>query len=88
MVLVYDAHDIVPPEVAFPDARIPTDLEEYLFDLQGFVLLRGAAELVDHTMWPGIDTFPLRTIMSTVHKYCRCKHTPRCAHQRRPTVLT
>jgi len=42
MTLIYDSHHITPLEVRFPEARIPTDIEEYLFDLQGFVLLRGA----------------------------------------------
>lgn len=42
MTTTYDSHHIMPLEVRFPDARIPTDIEEYLFDLQGFVLLRGA----------------------------------------------
>jgi len=30
------------PKVEFPDGRIPSELDEYLFDLQGFVLIRGA----------------------------------------------
>ncbi len=38
----YDDHHISPPKVMFPEARIPTDLEEYLFDLHGFVHLRSA----------------------------------------------
>ena len=38
----YHDHHIAPPKVAFSEARIPTDMEEYLFDLQGFVLLRSA----------------------------------------------
>ncbi len=38
----YPTHHIAPLEVRFPEASIPTDVEEYLFDLQGFVLLRGA----------------------------------------------
>jgi hypothetical protein len=39
----WDQH-IGPPQIRFPDRPAPTDLEEYLFDLQGFVLLRGALE--------------------------------------------
>jgi hypothetical protein len=39
---VYWDHHIRPPKVAFPDLPVPSDVEEYLFDLQGFVLLRGA----------------------------------------------
>jgi hypothetical protein len=31
-----------PPRIEFPEARIPTELEEYLFDLQGFVIIREA----------------------------------------------
>lgn len=42
MTTMYHDHHIAPPEVRFPEARVPTDVEEYLFDLQGFVLLRGA----------------------------------------------
>lgn len=38
----YDDHHIRPLEVRFPDAAVPSDIEEYLFDLQGFVLIRGA----------------------------------------------
>ncbi len=38
----YGNHNIRPPKVAFPDLPVPTDVEEYLFDLQGFILLRGA----------------------------------------------
>jgi hypothetical protein len=34
-------HHITPLEVAHGDARVPTDLEEYLFDLNGFLILRG-----------------------------------------------
>ena len=30
------------PEIAFPEYPVPSPLEEYLFDLQGFLLLRGA----------------------------------------------
>ena len=33
---------IRPPEIAFPEYPVPSPLEEYLFDLQGFLLLRGA----------------------------------------------
>lgn len=42
MVEHYNDHNIQPLEVRFPDAAVPTDVEEYLFDLQGFVLIRGA----------------------------------------------
>ncbi len=38
----YHDHHIIPPHVDRPEARIPTDLDEYLFDLQGFIVLRGA----------------------------------------------
>ena len=33
---------IGPPTIAFPEFAVPSPLEEYLFDLQGFLLLRGA----------------------------------------------
>lgn len=39
--LRYHDHHIAPPTVAFPAARVPTALDEYMFDLQGFVVLRG-----------------------------------------------
>lgn len=37
----FHAHNTTPPVVGFPGAAIPTDLDEYLFDLNGFVILRG-----------------------------------------------
>ena len=33
---------IGPPDIAFPEYPVPSPLDEYLFDLQGFVLLPGA----------------------------------------------
>ncbi len=39
--LRYHGHNTLPPKIELPDARIPSTLEEYLFDLQGFVVLRG-----------------------------------------------
>lgn len=33
---------IGPPEIAFPGYPVPSPLEEYLFDLRGFLLLKGA----------------------------------------------
>jgi hypothetical protein len=39
-----------PPVVNVPEARVPTDLDEYLFDLNGFVIIKGAlskAEVAD-----------------------------------------
>jgi hypothetical protein len=38
----YWDHHIAPPVIRFPELPVPTDEEEYLFDLHGFVLLRGA----------------------------------------------
>jgi len=38
----YWNHEIRPPAVAFPDLPVPSAVEEYLFDLQGFILLPGA----------------------------------------------
>jgi|SRR5579875_1614388 len=35
-------HDIEPPKVSFPDIPIPTELDEYLFDLRGYVIITGA----------------------------------------------
>jgi Phytanoyl-CoA dioxygenase (PhyH) len=47
------------PRIEFPNGRIPTELDEYLFDLQGFVLIRGAlsaAEVAEGNRL--IDTIP------------------------------
>ena len=33
---------IGPPDIAFPEYPVPSPLDEYLFDLQGFVFLPGA----------------------------------------------
>jgi hypothetical protein len=33
-------HHIAPPAVDLPEAAVPNDLDEYLFDLQGFLVLR------------------------------------------------
>ena len=48
-----------PPIVNVPEARVPTDLDEYLFDLNGFVILRGVLskeEVADANA--RIDTIP------------------------------
>ena len=52
-------HHTTPPKIEQPNARIPTELEEYLFDLNGFVIIRGAlskAEVADCNA--RIDTIP------------------------------
>ena len=52
-------HHIAPPKIELPHAKVPTDLDEYLFDLQGFVVLRGVlspAEVADANA--RIDTLP------------------------------
>ena len=41
-VLRHVAHTLPAPQALCPDARIPSALDEYLFDLQGFIILRGA----------------------------------------------
>ena len=38
----YHSHNITPPRVDLPEAAIPTLLDEYLFDLQGYLIIRGA----------------------------------------------
>lgn len=43
----YDGHGIEPLAVAWPDAAIPTGLDEYLFDLQGFIILRRVLDATD-----------------------------------------
>ena len=39
--LRFHGHTTIPPKIEQPDARIPSQLDEYLFDLNGFVVLRG-----------------------------------------------
>ena len=46
----FNDHHIAPPRLEFPNARVPSELDEYLFDLNGFVVVRGAlsaAEVAD-----------------------------------------
>jgi hypothetical protein len=38
----YHSHHIAPPQVDSPEGAIPSLLDEYLFDLQGFLIIRGA----------------------------------------------
>ena len=45
---------ISPPEIAFPEYPVPSPLEEYLFDLQGFLLLRGALSIDEVAACNGI----------------------------------
>jgi hypothetical protein len=55
----FHAHHTQPPKIEFPNARIPTELDEYLFDLNGFVVIRGALskeEVADCNA--RIDTIP------------------------------
>jgi len=57
--LLFEDHNIAAPAIQFPEARIPCALDEYLFDLQGFVVIRGAlsqAEVVAANA--AIDTIP------------------------------
>lgn len=42
MQATYHDHEIRSPRIQFPEAPIPSALDEYLFDLQGFVIVRGA----------------------------------------------
>src|SRR5687767_1668109 len=56
---LFHHHDIRPPAVTAADAAIPTDLDEYLFDLKGFLLLPGvlsAQEVAEGNAL--IDTIP------------------------------
>ncbi|MCA1662141.1 MAG: hypothetical protein LC648_08295 [Novosphingobium sp.] len=39
--LRYSDHAISPPALGFPDAEAPSALDEYLFDLRGYLLLEG-----------------------------------------------
>jgi hypothetical protein len=39
--LLFNDHDIRPPAVAHPEASLPSDLDEYLFDLRGYLLFPG-----------------------------------------------
>ncbi len=57
--LRFHGHNTMPPKVELPDARIPSQLDEYLFDLNGFVVLRGVLspeEVADANA--RIDTIP------------------------------
>ena len=38
----FHSHHTTPPKIELPNARIPSELDEYLFDLNGFVIIRGA----------------------------------------------
>ncbi|MGH6697278.1 phytanoyl-CoA dioxygenase family protein [Sphingopyxis sp.] len=38
--MLYSSHDISSPAVSHPEASVPTELDEYLFDLNGFLLLK------------------------------------------------
>ena len=38
----FNDHHITPPRLELPQARVPSELDEYLFDLNGFVVVRGA----------------------------------------------
>ena len=55
----FHGHHTEPPRIELPNARIPSELDEYLFDLNGFVIIRGALskeEVADANA--RIDTIP------------------------------
>jgi hypothetical protein len=55
----FHGHHTQPPKIDLPNARVPSELDEYLFDLNGFVILRGVltpAEVADANA--RIDTIP------------------------------
>lgn len=37
----FHGHDIAPPVIAYPDAGVPSDLDEYMFHLNDYLLLKG-----------------------------------------------
>ena len=52
-------HHIEPPPIAHPKAAIPSDLDEYMFDLNGFLLLRDVLSADDVAEGNGmIDAIP------------------------------
>ena len=55
----FHGHSTLPPKLEHPHARVPSPLDEYLFDLNGFVVLRGVLsreEVADANA--RIDTIP------------------------------
>lgn len=73
----YDSHRITSPAVRFPEARIPTDVEEYLFDLQGYVLLRGALSPTEVAACnAAVDTIPRSVPRNGWHGYIHRENHP------------
>jgi hypothetical protein len=73
----YDSHQITPPALRFPEARIPTDVEEYLFDLHGFVLLRGALSPAEVAACnTAVDTIPRSVPRNGWHGYIHRENHP------------
>jgi hypothetical protein len=51
-----------PPTPLVPEAKVPSALEEYLFDLNGFVILRGALSSEEvQACNDAVDTIPRST---------------------------
>jgi hypothetical protein len=76
----YHHHHIAPPAVDLPEARVPTDLDEYLFDLQGYLILRGLlskAEVADANA--RIDTVPRSLPRGGWHAGCTGRIIPSIA---------
>ena len=55
----FHGHDIAPPVIAYPDAGVPSDLDEYMFHLNDYLLLKGVLsteQVAEANML--IDTIP------------------------------
>lgn len=71
------AHHLAPLEVAHPEACVPTDVDEYLFDLNGFLLLPGllsAEEVADANA--RIDAIPRTLPRSGWHGWVQRENHP------------
>ena len=56
---LFSDHHIQPPKIQFPEYPAPSDLDEYLFDLQGFTIVRGALSKAEvDAANASIDTIP------------------------------
>ncbi len=56
---LFSDHNIMPPKVQFPEHPVPSALDEYLFDLRGFLVIRGALSPLEiETGNAAIDRIP------------------------------
>lgn len=70
-------HRAAPPALAFPDAVLPTALEEYLFDLRGYLIIPGlltAAEVAQANRL--IDAIPRDLLRGDWHRWVQREDHP------------